>query len=203
MVHTSSILPPDMSLCPDITLYIGGTRSGKSAHAEQCVLKHAKGPVLYVATAESRANDPAMQARIEQHRQGRPAHWDTLECPLHLAQHIAPYLKQHKAEQRPTILLDCVTMWVSNILFSLPKPEDTQKLEDAIRKEIAPLLALAQNNTCRWVIVSGETGLGGIAPSPLERAYHDALGLANQVIAAAAQDVFLVVAGRILRLEQA
>lgn len=206
MLPKNMALSPDMSSQSSITLYIGGTRSGKSAHAERSILTHAKGSVLYVATAESRANDPAMQARIKQHSQRRPANWDTLECPRHLAQYIAPYLtapclEQHKAEHCPSILLDCVTMWISNIIFSLPNPEDTQKLEDAVRNEITPLLTLAQNSACRWVIVSGETGLGGIAPSPLERAYHDALGLANQLIATVAHDAFLVVAGRTLRLD--
>lgn len=101
----------------------------------------------------------------------------------------------------PTILLDCVTLWVSNILFSLPDPEDLRAFEAAVRAEVEALLDLIGRSGRRWVLVSGETGLGGIEPTRLGRNYHDGLGLANQLIAARAREVFLVVAGRLLRLE--
>lgn len=101
----------------------------------------------------------------------------------------------------PTILLDCVTLWVSNILFSLPDPEDLRAFEAAVRAEVEALLDLIGRSGRRWVLVSGETGLGGIEPTRLGRNYHDGLGLANQLIAARAREVFLVVAGCLLRLE--
>lgn len=68
----------------ELTLYLGGTRSGKSARAEAQALRTG-GPVLYVATAEARPDDPSMHERIRRHRDRRPPHWSTLECPLHLA----------------------------------------------------------------------------------------------------------------------
>ena len=94
-----------------------------------------------------------------------------------------------------TILIDCVTLWVSNILFALPEPEDLTAFETAVRTEVNALLALMERSNCRWILVSGETGLGGIASDRISRNYCDGLGLANQLIAASARKVFLVVAG--------
>ena len=207
---------------PDLTLYLGGTRSGKSARAEAKALESG-GPVLYVATAEARPDDASMTERIRRHRARRPASWRTLECPLGLADRIAAELaafavppeagsprtaapeaapSETRPEATPTILLDCVTLWMSNILFSLPDPENPQAFEAAVRAEVDALLDLIERSGRRWVLVSGETGLGGIAPTRLSRNYHDGLGLANQLVAARARDVFLVVAGRLLRLEE-
>lgn len=212
----------------DLTLYLGGTRSGKSARAEAQALRTG-GPVLYVATAEARPGDPAMRERIRRHRARRPAHWSTLECPLRLAERISAVLPASSLEAaasaspdqpqesgagsppkdareaapgEPTVLLDCVTLWVSNILFTLPDPEDLTAFETAVRTEVNALLALMERSGCRWILVSGETGLGGIAPDRISRNYCDGLGLANQLIAARARKVFLVVAGRSLALEE-
>ena len=194
---------------PDLTLYLGGTRSGKSARAEAAALQ-AQGPVLYVATAEARADDASMLDRIRRHRARRPAHWRTLECPCRLAESIAAALASapfapgaaEAGRVRPTILVDCVTLWVSNILFSLPDPEDLEAFETAVRAEVDALLALMERSACRWLVVSGEIGLGGIAPERIGRHYCDGLGLSNQLIAARARDVFLVVAGRLLTLAE-
>lgn len=197
---------------PDLTLYLGGTRSGKSARAEARVFERADGPVLYVATAETRPGDPSMEERIRRHRARRPENWRTLECPLRLGERIAAALAGYGVEEdfpgrnsnpawAPTILLDCVTLWVSNILFSLPDPEDLIAFEDAVRHEVEALISVIRSSGCRWVVVSGETGLGGIEPTRLGRNYCDGLGLANQLIAAHAREAFLVVAGRLLRLE--
>lgn len=196
---------------PDLTLYLGGTRSGKSARAEAAALR-ADGPVLYVATAEARPDDASMIERIRRHRARRPEHWRTLECPLRLAGGIAAALREPPfaagapepghAVGRPTILVDCVTLWISNILFSLPDPEDLIAFEDAVRAEINALLAVMDQTDHRWLLVSGEIGLGGIAPGLIGRNYGDGLGLANQLIAARARDVFLVVAGRLLPLAE-
>lgn len=90
------------------------------------------------------------------------------------------------AQERPTILIDCVTLWVSNILFALPEPEDLTAFETAVRTEVNALLALMERSNCRWILVSGETGLGGIASDRISRNYCDGLGLANQLIAASA-----------------
>ncbi len=187
----------------DVSLYLGGTRSGKSVRAEEHVLRVADGPILYVATAVAHAEDVAMTERIRRHQARRPAHWRTLECPRHLGEKIAEALSAlPDAPGRPTVLLDCVTLWVSNILFSLSDPEDLVAFEAEIRAEAESLLSLMRSSRCRWVLVSGETGLGGIAASRIGRVYDDGLGLVNQLLSAEAQEAFLVVAGRLLRLEK-
>ena len=97
----------------DMTLYLGGTRSGKSARAEEHVLRVADGPVLYVATAESHPKDAAMTERIRRHQARRPPHWRTLECPRQPGRHIAESLRILPVSAgRSTILLDCVTCTV-------------------------------------------------------------------------------------------
>lgn len=190
---------------PDLTLFLGGTRSGKSALAEAMVTARAQGPVWYLATARATEDDASLRERIRRHRQRRPAHWRTLECPRHPARTLAPLLTAaHRAatEAVPTVLLDCVTLWVSNILFSLDDSHDLTAFEAAVREEVEALLGLMARVPCRWVLVSGETGLGGIQTSPLARVFDDGLGLANQLLTARAREAFLVVAGRCLRLER-
>lgn len=185
----------------DLTLYLGGTRSGKSERAEARVRRLAEGPVLYVATAQ--AGDSAMAERIRRHRSRRPATWQTLECPLDAAEGICAALATLPCPAgKPTVLIDCVTLWVSNILFSLPDPEDLPAFEHKVRAQIEALINLARASRCRFVLVSGETGLGGINPTPLGRVYADGLGLANRLLADAAEEAFLVIAGRVLRLER-
>ncbi len=201
---------------PDLTLFIGGTRSGKSARAESLALESGR-PVLYVATAESRPDDPSMIERIRRHRARRPENWLTLESPLRLAQDIHNALAEYfpsclptqlasgedndqNTQTCPIILLDCVTLWVSNILFSLPTPDNLVAFEASVRAEVGALLELMESTECRWILVSGEIGLGGIAPDQISRNYCDGLGLANQLIAARARKAFLVVAGRLLPL---
>lgn len=204
---------------PDLTLFLGGTRSGKSARAE-ALASRSCGPVLYVATAEARPDDPSMTERIRRHRARRPGHWRTLECPLHLADRIGAVLENPVffsadcgtsavscgvcaagGTETPTILVDCVPLWISNILFSLPEPEDVTALETAVLLEVDALLRLIDCSGARWIVVSGETGLGGIDPTRIGRNYCDGLGLANQRLAARARDVFLVMAGRVLALD--
>ena len=144
-----------------------------------------------------------MSERIRRHRARRPDTWQTLECPLHVAESLSEALSGLPcAAGKPTVLLDCVTLWVSNILFSLPDPEDLLAFEREVRTQIEALIRLARTSHCRFVLVSGETGLGGINPTPLGRIYADGLGLANRLLADASEEVFLVIAGRVLRLER-
>lgn len=186
----------------DLTLYLGGTRSGKSVHAEREALR-ARGPVLYVATAQRRLEDPAMMERIRAHQKRRPEHWHTLECPLGLAEHIATFLRSPQmpsSPHQPTVLIDCVTMWVTNILCSLPDPEDAVLLEKTCRKELQDLLELMDTISCHWIAVSGETGLGGIQATAMARSFCDGLGLVNQMLAARAREAWFCIAGKKLLL---
>lgn len=194
----------------DITLYLGGTSSGKSRRAEEHVLKEAEGPVLYVATARKFPDDAAMMERIRRHCQRRPAHWATFECPLHLGKMLpsriddlvsaSPSSASQRNDAMPTVLIDCVTMWITNILMEQVNPGNLSPFLDAVQSETEDLIALMQQRHCRWVLVSGETGLGGIAQNTLSRTFCDGLGLANQLLAEQADNAYLVVAGRLLKL---
>mgnify|MGYP000967806751 FL=1 len=121
----------------DLTLFLGGTRSGKSALAEALVTARARGPVWYLATARPLGDDPAMAERIRRHRSRRPAHWHTLECPRHPGRELAPLLAAQAPDGPvPTVLLDCVTLWMSNILFALDDPQDAAAFEAGLREEV-------------------------------------------------------------------
>ncbi len=211
-----------------VYVYLGGTRSGKSRLAEQRALKESSGPkecsgqVLYVATAENCAqdgaqdvaHDAAMQERIASHKQRRPESWQLVECPLNIAAVLEIQLQntlqsQNSTAQPCVVLVDCVTLWVSNILFSLMQEgvignNDTvpsrKVFEERIRAEVQGLLALREKYACTWIFVSGETGLGGIGATALERTFHDGLGLANELLVEASQEAYFVIAGRGLRL---
>lgn len=187
-----------MQECNDrITLVLGGTRSGKSSYAESLLPREEAAAVLYVATAERREGDAAMCERIQRHQSRRPSHWRTLECPLNLGQHLRDYLTASPCD---VVMIDCVTMLASNVLFSLPDEENLEALENALRRELGELILGMKNSSCKWVLVSSEIGCGVVPAARLSRNYADALGMCNQLLSAAADRAVLVVAGRPLDL---
>ena len=176
-----------------LTLILGGVRSGKSTRAEQ--LAAAGGRVLFGATAEAR--DEEMRRRIAAHRAARPSHWDTLEEPLDLAGALRPV--HHRYD---TILLDCLTLWVSNLLLDRPPAAPAEdRHEEFILQAARELLGLAADSGAAWIVVSNEVGLGVVPPTPLGRAYRDTLGRVNQLVAAQASAVYLMVAGLSLQVK--
>lgn len=169
-----------------LTLVLGGARSGKSDYAQRMI--EASGQAaLFVATAT--AGDEEMAARIAAHQASRSEIWQTLEAPLHVGQAI------EQAGTMPWVLLDCMTLLASNVLFSLPEPVDERAYQQAMSEEVQELLKAYQGHAGQWVIVSNEVGLGLVPPSAISRYYRDALGRANQELAAAADEVVLMVAG--------
>ena len=166
-----------------LTLVLGGVRAGKSSYAQQ--LAAAGRSVLFVATAE--AGDSEMAERIRAHQASRPSDWHTLEEPLHLAAALEPVLHRYD-----TVLLDCLTLWVSNLLL---RADDPWAARDDALAQAQALLDLQARSEAAWVVVSNETGLGVIPPTPLGRAFQDALGRVNQLVAAHADDVYFMVAG--------
>ena len=166
-----------------LTLVLGGVRAGKSRYAQ--TLAQAGRRVLVVATAEAR--DEEMAARIQAHRAERPAAWETLEEPIDLATALAPRLPAYD-----TVLLDCLTLWVSNLLLG---HADAGQAAPDISAAAHRLLELYEERDASWIVVSNEVGLGVIPPNELARSYADALGRVNQIFAAAADDVILMVAG--------
>jgi adenosylcobinamide kinase/adenosylcobinamide-phosphate guanylyltransferase len=171
----------------ELIFITGGARSGKSAFAQRRAETHS-GPLLFVATAA--AGDAEMAARIARHRQARGSRWTTLEEPLDLAGRLPA-----AAAGNGAILVDCLTLWLSNQLFHL-------------REEPAPVLAAMHTLlgtlpqlAAPLYLVSNEVG-GGIVPeNQLARQFRDLAGEANQLAAAAADEAWLVVAGLPVRLK--
>ena len=176
---------------PMLTFILGGARSGKSSYAERLAAEHG-GPVLYVATA--RAWDEDMAARIARHKADRPAHWHTLEAPLQVGAAVANWL-QTAPEPPGVVLLDCLTLLANNVLVSMPEDIRPEQAEAALAPEIAALTDVIKSSNLDWLVVSNEVGLGIVPPYALGRAYRDALGRANQRMAALADRVFFMVAG--------
>ena len=159
-----------------LTLILGGARSGKSTFAEKRASAAANGTVLYIATAK--AMDDEMETRIEIHKQERPSHWQTLQIPLN----VGKTMQKHPTDAK-IILLDCLTMLVTNVLLKVnPDPDviDEQASDEAVVEEIEGLKTAVSLSHADWLIVSNEVGLGLVPPYPLGRIYRDTLGRANQ-----------------------
>ena len=169
-----------------LTLVLGGARSGKSDYAQRLVESDG-GKVLFVATAT--ASDEEMRARIAAHRQGRPAHWETIEAPTRVGQAL------RSAPAAEWILLDCMTLLVNNILVGFAEPIVETDFYHAVDEEINALLDVILKSEARWVIVSNEVGLGLVPAFPLGRFFRDALGRVNQRLAQEADTVLFMVSG--------
>ena len=174
-----------------LTLILGGVRAGKSSCAQ--AIAERGGRVLFVATAE--AGDREMEARIQAHREGRPADWDTLEEAIDLVTAITPRLHCYD-----TVLLDCLTLWTSNLLLQSQTPRAACT---DISSEVRRLLRLYRKGNASWIVVSNEVGLGVIPATRLGRVYADELGRVNQIVAAEADDVYFMAAGLPLKIKTA
>jgi len=159
-----------------ITLVLGGARSGKSCYAEWLMTTYPK-PWIYVATAEAR--DEEMAERIAAHQARRHAGWQTIEAPHDLADAL------HAAPSGAAVLIDCLTLWLSN-LMERGTDLETQitKLQEALAERVGAT-----------VIVSNEVGLGIVPDNALARRFRDMQGNLNQRLAAQASRVIIMVAG--------
>ena len=163
----------------EIILITGGARSGKSQYAERRAIEMGGRP-LYVATAE--ANDEEMAQRIAEHRKRRGTQWRTIEEPLELSEALL-------AERGKTdcALVDCLTLWISNLLIRHDDKYAREKVEELI--EQLPRLNF------HLVFVTNEVGSGIVPDNPLARKFRDLAGWTNQRMAQAANEVILMVAG--------
>lgn len=167
------------------TLLVGGARSGKSTGAER-LASQSGARVVLVATAT--AGDSEMATRIDAHRRARPATWSTIEEPVHVLDRIAA------VDPVAFVVLDCLTLWVSNLWEAGTTDEDVLTLA----AELADVLAGRPGD---GAVVSNDVG-GGIVPdNALARRYRDLLGTVNSVFADRSERSLLMVAGRAVALE--
>ena len=169
-----------------IIFITGGTRSGKSRYAQTRVEAY-PGKLLYVATAEAR--DAEMAARVARHQEERGERWRSLEEPLFLAERLP-----QAADDCAAVLLDCLTLWLSNLL-------ETHTDDDAAIMQAADqLIPILKNLSADVYVVSNELGCGVVPENALARRFRDLHGLLNQKFAQAADEAWLVVAGLPLKL---
>ena len=178
-------------------LIIGGARSGKSLLAEQRAAASGLS-VIYLATAEAR--DGEMNRRIAHHRERRPATWGCVEESLHLAARL-----QELATPDTCILVDCLTLWLSNLLFAgqaATQAETGQAIACPLFDgETSALLAALPQLPGRIIVVSNEVGWGIVPMHPVSRLFADEQGRLNQRVAAVCDTVTLVAAGLPLTLK--
>ena len=172
---------------PRLVLIGGGARSGKSRFA--LVRAEALGARrLFVATAE--ASDDEMRERIARHRAERGAGFATREEPRALPEALAA-VRDHDV-----VVVDCLTLWISNLLVAGASAADVQA-------RVAALLAVLAERRAHVVLVSNEVGMGLVPETPLGRIFRDVVGQAHQRIAAAADEIYLAAMGLLVRLRPA
>jgi adenosylcobinamide kinase/adenosylcobinamide-phosphate guanylyltransferase len=175
--------PREAAAGANVTLVIGGARSGKSRYAEK-LIEQEPAPWIYLATAE--AHDKEMAARIAEHRARRDRSWQTIEAPHDLAGALGAL------PPRSAVLVDCLTLWLSNRL-----------LADAdIDREIVDLERALASHDGAVVAVSNDVGSGIVPDNALGRRFRDVQGVLNQRIAACASRVVLMVAGLPLAVKE-
>lgn len=166
-----------VSRLPGLTMVLGGVRSGKSRYAERLVMASGLDPV-YLATAE--AKDDEMAGRIAAHRARRDPSWRLVEEPLDL-----PGALAREAAVGRAILVDCLTLWLTNLMVH----------ERAIEDEMTRLTERIDHLPGSLVLVSNEVGQGIIPTNAMARAFVDHAGVLHQTLAARADAVTLIVAG--------
>jgi adenosylcobinamide kinase/adenosylcobinamide-phosphate guanylyltransferase len=168
---------------PPVTLVLGGARSGKSSFAERLVVDHRRGCV-YLATAE--IHDDEMAKRVRQHQARRDALWRNVEAPLDICRTL-----EAETEQGAAVLVDCLTLWLSNLMHAGRDPEtETAMLIKALGQCGGPV-----------VFVANEVGLGIVPDNKLARDFRDHAGRMNQRLAAVSDAVFFIAAGLPMQLK--
>jgi adenosylcobinamide kinase/adenosylcobinamide-phosphate guanylyltransferase len=167
-----------------LTFIIGGARSGKSSRAQALAESHS-GELVFLATAQ--AFDDEMRLRIARHQQDRSERWRTVECPIDLPDAIA-----REAVKGRTLLIDCLTLWTSNVLLNdLDFFTESRRLLDVLCEASSPI-----------ILVSNEVGMGIVPDNALARQFRDMAGRLNQQVAQIADCAELVVAGLVVPLKK-
>ena len=164
-----------------VTLLLGGCRSGKSRRALELGRQERVSQKIFIATCQPQ--DDEMRQRVIRHQKERSEHWTTKEVPLNL-----PEAVQQHSTSDTLVLIDCLTLWVSNLMFATDLPDEidraTEKLCRTLSVVAGPL-----------ILVSNEVGAGIVPENDLARRYRDAVGWVNQRVAAVADHVIWMVAG--------
>jgi adenosylcobinamide kinase/adenosylcobinamide-phosphate guanylyltransferase len=161
-----------------IKFIIGGARSGKSAYAESVASASGR-ELIYIATAA--AGDSEMSERIKKHKERRRGNWQTIEEEID----ISAIIQQPAPNNQKLILIDCLTLWLSNLLhYKLDVEAETEKLLSALKTTKSDI-----------ILVSNEVGQGIIPDNALARKFVDEAGILHQKIAKIAHEVFFVTAG--------
>ncbi|MBU0700468.1 bifunctional adenosylcobinamide kinase/adenosylcobinamide-phosphate guanylyltransferase [bacterium] len=168
-----------------ITLVIGGIRSGKSRFACQ-IAKEKNKQVVYIATCVP-LDDETVE-RVEKHRASRPKEWLVIEEPVDVAKVLLTI------SEDSVILIECLTLWVSNLLLEEKGYED-------VSRRVGELVAVLSGINNDVIVVSNEVGLGGISPNKLARVFTDIMGETSQLIGSVAEEVYTVTAGIPIRIK--
>ncbi len=162
-------------------LVLGGCRSGKSDFAKQVADHMARDKKIYLAT--SVPTDREMKKRVKHHQEDRGPDWATIEEPIRIHETI-----DRACAQAKVILVDCLTLWTSNLLL-----QETD--EAGIMAAVDLLLTALNRSTCPVILVSNEVGYGIVPENSLARQFRDMAGLVNQRVAQAVDEVFVSMAG--------
>jgi adenosyl cobinamide kinase/adenosyl cobinamide phosphate guanylyltransferase len=168
------------------TFLLGGARSGKSSLAVSIATRWGT-PVTFVATAE--AKDDEMASRIGRHRNERPSGWETLEAPRSLIDAL------EKVKPERGLVLDCMSFWVANLVMD-------GVAAAAVEDRAANAFEVLASRTGQTVVVSNEVGLGLVPDNELGRSFRDVLGRVNVLAASQAEAAYLVVAGKVLAIDE-
>jgi adenosylcobinamide kinase / adenosylcobinamide-phosphate guanylyltransferase len=176
-----------------IVLVTGGSRSGKSAFAQK-LAESSPGPRAFIATCP--VLDDEMRERIRKHQEARRGRgWDTIEEPLDIRGAIT------KAHQYSTLIVDCLTLWINNLLFEAEKSGRSISETD-IALDCQALITACEQHPGIIICVTNEVGMGIIPENPLARHYRDLAGRCNQIIAEASARVVLLVSGQPIEIKR-
>ncbi|MGM9539117.1 bifunctional adenosylcobinamide kinase/adenosylcobinamide-phosphate guanylyltransferase [Anaerovibrio sp.] len=177
-----------------LILVTGGARSGKSSFAERYAAKYGR-KIAYIAT--SQVLDEEMRFRVGLHRSRRPADWDTYEAPFDAHEAV-----REAAAGHDMLLFDCLTVYISNLLCGLEDIEDSDRNYALVKRACDSLVAAVQAGSATLVAVTNEVGDGIVPMNRLAREFRDLSGLANQLLAKHAEEVYLVTAGIPVNIRQ-
>ena len=171
-----------------IILVTGGARSGKSTFAEKLATKLQGGRKAYIATAQ--IFDEEMKHRIKIHQSRRGEDWRTFEAPFN-----AEIAIDEAAEQFDVILFDCMTIYISNFVCNFETLDNFDLINLELRNIVDKLVEAAKKVRGTIIFVTNEVGAGIVPENKLARVYRDCAGIANQMLASQADEVYLVVSG--------